>query len=326
VTDAHEVGLVDVTGRADDALVRSVTDLVGAAVRDGAALGWAAPPPPDEVAALLRDLQPGHATTTAVLDDGRLVGWGYWQRCSRTTHPHHGDVGRLVVDVAHRGHGLGRRLLDSLVAGAQAADVELLTLDVRHDQTAALALYRSAGFVDWGRLPGVVALGETRFDAVHLVRHLGQVASPGPAESSFHLVAWLVLRDAQGRVLLGRRAGVAYAAGLWGLPGGHVEDDESFAAAAAREAAEEVGVRVDPAALRTLGVTRYVDADARGVDAYLLATTWDGDPRPVSECDAVGWFAPDDLPAGALPWLAQALDVHLGGDAISLLDLPRPSG
>ena len=58
------------------------------------------------------------------------------------------------------------------------------------------------------------------------------------------LLAWVMVRDGQGRVLLGRRAGTGLAEGLWNLPGGHVEPGESVAQAGARETAEEVGVLV----------------------------------------------------------------------------------
>jgi 8-oxo-dGTP diphosphatase len=136
-----------------------------------------------------------------------------------------------------------------------------------------------------------------------------------------HLVAWVVLQREDGQVLLARRADVSYGAGFWCLPGGHVEDDESLAAAASRELREEVGVRVDVADLQPLGVTRYVDGDARGCDFYFLAHRWDGDPAPVVECDAVTWCDPEALPDPPIPWLAAALRRHLL-DRIWWDDLP----
>lgn len=129
--------------------------------------------------------------------------------------------------------------------------------------------------------------------------------------STFHLVAWLVVQRPDGAVLLARRAGAAYGAGLWGLPGGHVEDDETLAQTAAREGREEVGVEVDPAALTALGVTRYVDGELRGCSFFYLATTWGGDPQPLAECSEVGWHDPADLPADSLPWLRATLTHQL---------------
>lgn len=136
-----------------------------------------------------------------------------------------------------------------------------------------------------------------------------------------HLVAWVVLRRADGQVLLARRAGVSYGDGLWGLPGGHVDDDETLTAGAARELREEVGVDVDPASLRPIGVTRYVDGPHRGTDFFFVADTWAGHPRPVAECSQVGWFDPAAAPADALPWLGSALRVHLL-DGVWLADHP----
>ncbi|NHB84236.1 NUDIX domain-containing protein [Tessaracoccus sp. HDW20] len=71
------------------------------------------------------------------------------------------------------------------------------------------------------------------------------------------LVAWAIVRDGVGRVLLGRRAGTGRGEGLWNLPGGHVGMGEPVAAAAAREAAEEVGVTIIPADLDVVGVERW---------------------------------------------------------------------
>jgi 8-oxo-dGTP diphosphatase len=130
----------------------------------------------------------------------------------------------------------------------------------------------------------------------------------------FHLVAWTIL-ERESRILLARRSGVRYGSGLWGLPGGHVEDHETLAQAAAREAREETGVSIEPPSLLLLGLTRYVDTSAgevvRGLDAFYLAHAWQGDPYPASECSEVAWFAPDDLPTDCLPWLGKVIATHL---------------
>lgn len=128
---------------------------------------------------------------------------------------------------------------------------------------------------------------------------------------TFHLVAWAVLLDPAGRVLLGRRANVSYGAGMWGLPGGHVERGEGLAGAAAREAGEEVGVRVDPDDLHFLGVSRYDLRGVIGADFLFAAGVWEGVPRPLLQTSEVGWFAPDDLPENCLPWLPGVLKAHL---------------
>lgn len=128
---------------------------------------------------------------------------------------------------------------------------------------------------------------------------------------TFYLIAWLVVQDAGGRVLLGRRSGTAYLDGLWGLPGGRVERGEALAEAAVREAREEVGVEADPTALRWLGVSRFDLGGMTGSDFLFLTREWEGTPAPLDKTSEVGWFAPHALPPDCLPWLPGILAAHL---------------
>lgn len=140
------------------------------------------------------------------------------------------------------------------------------------------------------------------------------MSTPQPASAeAFHLVAWAIIQDAESRVLLARRAEVAYGVGLWGLPGGHVDDHETLAEAAARETREEVGIAV--VNLRPVGMSRYVDGPTRGLDTFFEVTAWTGVPAPVAECDEVGFFALDQLPDDVLPWLPGSLRHHLDAGA-----------
>jgi len=126
----------------------------------------------------------------------------------------------------------------------------------------------------------------------------------------FHIVGWLILRR-DDSVLLARRAGVSYADGQWGLPGGHVEAGETLAQAASREASEEVGVRTRQEDLAPVGMARYVDGDVAGLDVFFTASTFSGEPRPVSECDQVGWFGLDALPEPMVGWVPASLRRYL---------------
>ncbi|WP_425955907.1 NUDIX hydrolase [Xylanimonas sp. McL0601] len=116
----------------------------------------------------------------------------------------------------------------------------------------------------------------------------------------------VVVRDEAGRLLLAQRAD----SGLWALVSGIVDPGEEPGRAAAREVAEETGVAVVVralAAVSTTGEVVYANGD-RSVYLDLLFTA-----RPVSpeaaaaahvgddENLAVGWFAPDALPAELQP-------------------------
>ncbi|WP_223280970.1 GNAT family N-acetyltransferase [Streptomyces antnestii] len=139
-------------------------------VRGGAALGWVDPPSRDEVAGLLDGVAAGACAGDAVLRgayiDRQLVGLGYWQRYARPTHRPHADLEKVAVGAAAQGRGVGRALTAALVADARRAGIEVLTLDARGDNSAALSLYRSLGFTEYGRLPDFVAVGELRYDKV----------------------------------------------------------------------------------------------------------------------------------------------------------------
>lgn len=130
----------------------------------------------------------------------------------------------------------------------------------------------------------------------------------------FELIAWVALRDQAGRVLLARRDGTGRGDGLWNLPGGHVEPGETIAVAAAREASEEVGARLDPTALRHVGVQRfdvpYADGRVQGFNFFFDTAVWHGRLAPGEATSELGWFEPGDLPADALPWLPAAIVAH----------------
>lgn len=85
----------------------------------------------------------------------------------------------------------------------------------------------------------------------------------------------------------------------WALPGGHMEADETPAAAAARELREEVGLRVAPGDLRLLGTrTSAHGGEKRMVvlDYWVPASAVTGEPVAGDEVWAVEWIAPADRP------------------------------
>jgi len=181
------VRVVAVRRRAElaDETITAAADLLADLVRHGAALGWVDPPGPDEVAALLGavadDVASGDAALVLAHDDTALVGLGYWRRYRRPTHRPHADLERVAVARDRQGSGVGRALTEALVATARAAGVEQLTLDLRADNSVALALYEALGFRVYGRLTDFVAVGALRYDKVFCVRDL---RTPDPKEGA----------------------------------------------------------------------------------------------------------------------------------------------
>jgi len=73
--------------------------------------------------------------------DGALVGYAGLDLTGEVA-----DVMTIAVAPSAQGHGLGRRLLDELVARAAADDATHLMLEVREDNAAARRLYDTRGF------------------------------------------------------------------------------------------------------------------------------------------------------------------------------------
>ena len=118
-----------------------------------------------------------------------------------------------------------------------------------------------------------------------------QPSWPRPAASS------AIFRD--GQVLIAQRSKPPLA-GIWSLPGGHIEPGETAQAAALRELAEETGVEAD-----LKGIADVADVIVRDEDGALRAHyvitaffgVWlRGNARPGNDCLAVEWVDLADLP------------------------------
>lgn len=125
---------------------------------------------------------------------------------------------------------------------------------------------------------------------------------------AFSLVpaSYVVLRR-DDEVLLELRQNTGYRDGHWALVAGHVEPEESAVEAAAREAYEEVGVRVatgDLVPLTTVHRTlRGGGPIEQRCDFFFTAARWIGEPeiQEPHKCADLRWCRLDDLPDPAPP-------------------------
>lgn len=89
-----------------------------------------------------------------------------------------------------------------------------------------------------------------------------------------------------------------HGSGAWSPPGGHIEYGESFALASAREAFEEVGIKVLKTEL--LGVTNdiYREGKKHYVTLHLKATLYKGRPsiKEPDKATDMRWFPLNKLP------------------------------
>jgi mutator protein MutT len=111
---------------------------------------------------------------------------------------------------------------------------------------------------------------------------------PPPSPDPIWVVAAVISRA--GRFLLGRRPDDKRHGGLWEFPGGKLEAGESWGAAAARELAEELGLR-----LESIGEQRFETQDPGSRYRIRFLQVEVSGALEAREHSAVGWFTPEEL-------------------------------
>jgi len=114
------------------------------------------------------------------------------------------------------------------------------------------------------------------------------------------------------QILLLRRYNTGFRDGEYSVPAGHIDGGESVRAAAAREALEEVAVRIAKEDIVFSSVMHRNEGDER-VDFFFRVRLWDGEPfnREPDKCDDLRWVDIHALPENMVPYVRTALQNHL---------------
>lgn len=150
---------------------RRLAALLAACVADGASLAWLAPLAPAVAQGFWRDVSSqvalGKAALLVAWLDGELAGVVLLSLDMPQNQPHRAELQKLMVVPTARRRGVGRVLLARAEQAARGIGRSLLTLDTRAD-TPAEALFRAAGWVELGTLPGgELGLHRQPADVVH---------------------------------------------------------------------------------------------------------------------------------------------------------------
>jgi phosphinothricin acetyltransferase len=81
---------------------------------------------------------------------GMLAGFATWTAFRARPASKYSAEHSVYVAEAHRGRGIGRRLLDAVVAEVACHDVHVLVAGIDSTNAASIALHRSAGFAHCG--------------------------------------------------------------------------------------------------------------------------------------------------------------------------------
>jgi len=116
-----------------------------------------------------------------------------------------------------------------------------------------------------------------------------------------------------GDVLLCRRSSTeTNYGGHWALPGGKAEEGETPAAAAAREASEELGINVDPAAAPWKLLDQRITPTGMAFSTFAVPTDKKFAPRLNDEHVGYAWVPLDQLPSPVHPGVQETLMDRLG--------------
>jgi RimJ/RimL family protein N-acetyltransferase len=174
----NSIDIVSVASRQSDLLL-GVSELLVAAANRWEAVGLLPGTQPEadqeRLAHVMKAVDRGDAGLLVAVDHaGRVVGSVQWQRSGYATRRVMAEIQKMCITPSARGLGLGKLLLERAAADAAAAGVELLTLDVRGNNRAAIAMYEDCGFARVGVWPNGVADGEVRHDVVMMARQLAR--------------------------------------------------------------------------------------------------------------------------------------------------------
>jgi ribosomal protein S18 acetylase RimI-like enzyme len=116
------------------------------------------------------DSDPANNFVVGAFDSGQLVGMAGFVRETGWKERHKGRVWGVYLAARMRGQGIGRNMLNALLQRAAALDdLKQILISVATVQTAASALYRSLGFVPFGREPRALKIGNRYLDEEYMV-------------------------------------------------------------------------------------------------------------------------------------------------------------
>ena len=118
----------------------------------------------------------------------------------------------------------------------------------------------------------------------------------------------------RGEILLARRFNTGYMDGHYSVPAGHLDGGESLTQAALREAKEEIGLDLSPAAIEFACVFHRREGDER-IDFFVKVREWNGEPvnAEPDKCDQLRWVKVNDLPGNTIPYVRRGIENALTG-------------
>jgi ribosomal protein S18 acetylase RimI-like enzyme len=113
-----------------------------------------------------------HSLFWGAFDGEQLCGMVGLERERRAKNRHKGTVVGMYVSHEYFGTGMGRALIEALIAEARTLGLELLVLTVTDGNTIATSFYEAAGFRSFGIEPKAIQLEGRYYGKNHMYRDL----------------------------------------------------------------------------------------------------------------------------------------------------------
>lgn len=165
----------EITERFKSGDLHDLCDATAAAIREGGGFGWLSVPAADVLERYWKGVLvvPDRRLFVARLD-GVICGSAQILRLPKNNEAqaHLAQLTTTFIAPWARGHGLSKLLTLTVLRAAKESGIKVVNLDVRETQEAAIALYRSLGFVEFGRHPFYALVNGQKVAGLYFMRDL----------------------------------------------------------------------------------------------------------------------------------------------------------
>jgi len=135
---------------------------------------------------------------------------------------------------------------------------------------------------------------------------------------NFYSAVYLILKK-ENKVLLIRRFNTGWMDGMYTLPAGHINGNETSEMAISREAKEEINLTILPKDLSIIHIMHRKSTDREYFDIFIEAKNYSGELKNNEEnkCDDINWFSMDSLPENTLSYISEAFKLISKGQYFS---------
>jgi ribosomal protein S18 acetylase RimI-like enzyme len=175
---ARSLVTIDIADLLSPADLNDLCDAADAAIEGGGGFGWITPPAREVMERYWRGVLvvPERHLLIARMD-GIVCGAAQFVEPSRHNEAQAFSaaiVGTFIAPWA-RGHGAGRKLMETAEKLAQDMGYKVLQLDVRDTQHAAIHLYEEMGYKKWGTNPDYALVGGEIISGVFYAKKIGDI-------------------------------------------------------------------------------------------------------------------------------------------------------